>query len=198
MSHKNKEDDPRVVRSKALIIKSLVFLMTTTAYKKIKIQEIAGHAELARQTFYLHYQSKDDVLVDYINGVFEQFYGEIEQHVIASPDPDPIISWHLFNQWKNHADFAKLIIEADVEHLVLKSFKNYISRVMGLYIRNHSIHMKDPEALGLTIDYLAGASWMMINRWVKTDFRYPLEKISALYTELAQPGVLSVLNNKEF
>ena len=190
-----KEEDPRVKRTKSLIISALVKLMSESPYKKIKIQDITAEAELARQTFYLHYNSKDDVLVEYTNSVFEKFYTEIEGHIVASPDPDPIIAWHLFKQWKNHAEFAKLIIEADIEHLVIKSFKNYITRVMGLYIRNHSIKMKDPEALGYSVDYLAGASWMILQRWIMNDFDYPLEKISALYSELSRPGLLNMLSN---
>lgn len=190
----NKDNDPRVIRTKALIVDALVSLMQDTPYKKVKIQDIAKHANLARQTFYLHYQSKDDVLLDYINNVFETFYQEIEQHIIASPEPDPIISWHLFKQWQQHADFARLIIEADIEHLVIKSFKNYITRVMGLYIRNHVVQLKDPEALGFLVDYLAGASWMVLQRWIQQDFKYPLEKVASLYTEITQPGILKVLN----
>jgi AcrR family transcriptional regulator len=189
-----KNEDPRVIRTKALIIQALVKLTEETPYKKIKIQDITQTAELARQTFYLHYKSKDAVLVDYIDGVFDNFYQEIEAHIIASPEPGDIIAWNLFNQWQQHAEFAKLIIAADVEHLVIKSFRNYITRVMGLYIRNHSMPLNDPEALGFIVDYLAGASWMVLQRWVASDFNYPLEKLAKLYSELSRPGLLSVIN----
>jgi AcrR family transcriptional regulator len=189
-----KSKDPRVIRTKSLIIQALVKLTDETPYKKIKIQDITQAAEIARQTFYLHYKSKDAVLVDYIDGVFDNFYHEIEQHIIASPEPGDIIAWHLFNQWQQHADFAKLIIAADVEHLVIKSFRNYITRVMGLYIRNHAMPLHDPEALGFIVDYLAGASWMVLQRWVASDFNYPLEKLAKLYSELSRPGLLSVIN----
>jgi AcrR family transcriptional regulator len=189
-----KNQDPRVVRTKALIIQALVKLTEETPYKKIKIQDITKNAKLARQTFYLHYKSKDAVLVDYIDGVFDNFYQEIEAHIIASPEPGDIIAWNLFNQWQQHAEFAKLIIAADVEHLVIKSFRNYITRVMGLYIRNHSMPLNDPEALGFIVDYLAGASWMVLQRWVASDFKYPLEKLAKLYSELSRPGLLSVIN----
>lgn len=193
MSHKN--EDPRVIRTKALIIKSLVKLTSETPYKKIKIQDITQNAEIARQTFYLHYKSKDAVLIDYINGVFDDFYEDIEQYIIDSPEPGEIISWNLFNQWQQHAEFAKLIIAADVEHLVIKSFRNYITRVMGLYIRNHSMPLNDPEALGFIVDYLAGASWLVLQRWVASDFKYPLDKLSKLYSELSRPGLLSVISS---
>lgn len=190
-----KSEDPRVIRTKALIIQSLVQLTGEVQYKKIKIQDITQSAQIARQTFYLHYKSKDEVLVDYIDTVFDSFYQEIEGHIIASPEPEEIIAWHLFNQWLQHADFAKLIMAADVEHLVIKNFRNYITRIMGLYIRNHSMPLNDPEALGFTVDYLAGASWMVLKRWTDTNFRYPLEKLAKLYFQISRPGILSVINS---
>ena len=55
MSPKNA--DPRVIRTKSLIVQALVKLTESTPYKKIKIQDITQTAEIARQTFYLHYKS---------------------------------------------------------------------------------------------------------------------------------------------
>lgn len=190
-----KSEDPRVIRTKALIIQSLVSLTDAKPYKKIKIQDITQDAQIARQTFYLHYKSKDAVLVDYINNVFDTFYQEIEGDIIASPEPSDVIAWHLFHQWQQHADFAKLIIAADVEHLVIKSFRNYITRVMGLYIRHHAVPIRDAEAMAFVVDYLAGASWMVLQRWIESDFRYPLEKLAKLYSEISRPGILNVIAN---
>jgi AcrR family transcriptional regulator len=191
-----KKEDPRVVRTKLLIIQAFVKLTEGTPYKKIKIQDITHDAKLTRQTFYLHYKSKDAVLVEYIDSVFDNFYQEIETHIIASPEPGEIIALSLFNQWQQHAKFAKLIIAASIENLVIKSFRNYITHVIGLYIRNHSVPLNDPEALGFIVDYLAGASWMVLQRWVASDYNYPLEKLAKLYSELSRPGLLNVINGK--
>ena len=138
----NKDEDPRVIRTKALIVDALVSLMQENPYKKVKIQDIAKRAKLARQTFYLHYQTKDDVLLEYINDVFETFYQEIEQHIIASPEPDPIVSWHLFKQWQMHAPFARLVIEADIENLVIKTFKNYMMRAQPPFTHRELSYLK--------------------------------------------------------
>ncbi|CAM3751998.1 TetR/AcrR family transcriptional regulator [Parendozoicomonas haliclonae] len=187
-------EDPRVVRSKTLIIEALAALMQEKPYHKIKVQDISARAQLARQTFYLHFSGRDAVLLEYIDTVFEEFYQDIEPHIVSSPEPDDAIAWHMFRQWKDHAPFVRLIVDADVEHLLIKSFKNYITRIMGLYIRNHAVAIKDPEALTFVVDYLAGASLLILQRWVRTDFQYPLDKIAALYSDLTRPGVLQVLS----
>jgi hypothetical protein len=35
---------------------------------------------------------------------------------------------------------------------------------------------------------------MVLQRWIISDFRYPLDKLSRLYSELSRPGLLSVIN----
>ena len=189
-----KAEDPRVIRTKSLIAAALIERMREQPYDKIRVQDITKTAEIARQTFYLHYQTKDDVLIDYVDGVFEEFYQDIEGHIVASPEPDPIITWYLFKQWQDHGEVTKTLIEADIEHLVLRSFKNYITRVLGLYIRNHQVRIKDSESLAYCVDYLAGATWMVLQRWIKNDYQYPVEKIAQLYSELSRPGILKVLS----
>lgn len=185
--------DLRVERTRQQIITALLQQMENTPYAKIKISDITEQAAIARQTFYLHFKRKDDVLLDYIDAVFDEFYQDIAGHIQASPDPDPVISRLLFEQWHQHARFARLVLSADIQHLVIKRFQNYISRTIGLYLRSHVKTAHDPEELAYVIDYLAGASWMVLKRWVESDFSYPLEKLSALYSELNRPGLLSVM-----
>lgn len=188
--------DPRPERTRRQIVEALLSLMEKQPYQKIKISDITGMADIARQTFYLHFKRKDDVLLDYIDEVFDDFYKDIAVHIKASPDPDPVISTLLFEQWKNHARFSKLALAADIQHLVIKRFQNYISRTIGLYVRCHIKTPSDPDELAYVIDYLAGASWMILRRWVDSDFSYPLEKLSSLYSELNRPGLLSVLQRQ--
>lgn len=192
----SEKSDPRIERTRRQIVDALLSLMEQQSYQKIKISDITNRADIARQTFYLHFKRKDDVLLDYIDEVFDEFYQDIAGHIEASPDPDPVISTLLFEQWKNHARFSKLALAADIQHLVIRRFQNYISRTIGLYIRCHIKTPSDPDELAYVIDYLAGASWMILRRWVDSDFSYPLEKLSSLYSELNRPGLLSVLQRQ--
>ena len=192
-SHTENRSDPRIERTRRQIVDALLHQMEHKPYQKIKISDITDQADIARQTFYLHFKRKDEVLVDYIDEVFNDFYEDIAGHIQASPDPDPVISKMLFEQWRDHARFARLALTADIQHLVIKRFQNYISRTIGLYMRSHLKTPEDPEELAYVVDYLAGASWMVLKRWVESDFSYPLEKLSGLYSELNRPGLLSVL-----
>jgi AcrR family transcriptional regulator len=54
--------DPRVLRSRQMLMESLLRLLTRKQFDDISIQEIADEATLNRATFYLHYADKNALL----------------------------------------------------------------------------------------------------------------------------------------
>src|SRR5271154_495324 len=54
--------DPRVLRSRQLLMESLLRLLGHKEFDHISIQEIADEATLNRATFYLHYPDKNALL----------------------------------------------------------------------------------------------------------------------------------------
>src|SRR5277367_1127609 len=55
--------DPRVFRSRRMLMDALVKLLTTKEFDDISIQEITDAATLNRATFYLHYPDKNALLL---------------------------------------------------------------------------------------------------------------------------------------
>lgn len=190
-----KEVDKRVERTRRLLMDSLLELMGEMPYSKISVANICQHSGVARPTFYLHFHSKDDLLSGYIERMFLQFYAEIEQHLTATPNVDPLIAEIMFRQWSENARFAKLLVEADVEALMLSEFKRYVAKVMEKYISAHSVLVQDDSHVNYVIDFLTGASFMVIVRWIRDDFPIPPEEMGALYADLVRPGLLQVLVN---
>ncbi len=54
--------DPRILRSRRMLMDSLVRLLKKKEFEDISIQEIADEATLNRATFYLHYPDKNALL----------------------------------------------------------------------------------------------------------------------------------------
>ena len=54
--------DPRILRSRRMLMEALRKLLTQKSFEDISIQEIAAEATLNRATFYLHYPDKDALL----------------------------------------------------------------------------------------------------------------------------------------
>src|ERR1700678_2340361 len=54
--------DPRILRSRRMLMDSLAKLLTKKEFEDISVQEIADEATLNRATFYLHYPDKSALL----------------------------------------------------------------------------------------------------------------------------------------
>lgn len=63
--------DPRITKTKRDIRLALVSLLKDIPYEKVTIKLVSERAMVARPTFYAHYSSIQDILVDYLQDLFE-------------------------------------------------------------------------------------------------------------------------------
>src|ERR1700719_753406 len=75
--------DPRILRSRRMLMDSLARLLMKKEFDDISIQEIADEATLNRATFYLHYPDKN-ALLQAMTGV--RFRDLIERRAITFTD----------------------------------------------------------------------------------------------------------------
>src|SRR6202162_4524570 len=54
--------DPRILRSRRMLMEALARLLTKKEYEDLSVQEISDEATLNRATFYLHYADKSALL----------------------------------------------------------------------------------------------------------------------------------------
>ena len=74
-----KKTDLRTLRTQSWLHNALRELMNEKPYEKIRVGEITKRAQVSRQTFYLHYESKDDLLVSLFDDVFVHFRTELRK-----------------------------------------------------------------------------------------------------------------------
>ena len=95
----DEKQDLRVVRTKEAIREAFKSLVCELPYEKVTVKAIADRARINRNTFYLHYETTDDVLreiqaehsAEYIGRVKNLTYtenqGELVRNFTASGSP---------------------------------------------------------------------------------------------------------------
>lgn len=73
----NKKEDLRVKKTKKLIKTSFIELAKQMEYQKISVKDLCDKAIINRNTFYLHYQNKDDLVKEMINDTIDKYKGVI-------------------------------------------------------------------------------------------------------------------------
>ena len=190
-----KELDKRVERSRTLLLDALISLMHEYSYKKISVAQICQQSGVARPTFYLHFNSKDDLLRAYFEIMFTDFYAQVDEYLTKSPAADPIIGEILFKQWSDNASLARLVAHEEIEPLLLNEFKLYVGRVIHRFNSVHQLPIQGSQLVPYVVDFIAGASFMVIMRWIKDDFPINAKEMGRLYANLVQPGLMQVLTS---
>jgi len=67
------QEDRRIRRTRSLLNKALVELVAEKEYDEITIQEITERADIGHRTFYRHYASKDELLIDVMEDALSGF-----------------------------------------------------------------------------------------------------------------------------
>jgi AcrR family transcriptional regulator len=189
--------DKRALRSRKLLQEALLVLLEKKDYAKTSVADICETAGVARPTFYLHYKTKDDLILGYLDDMFEQFYDELPADMLVVSNIGIELAELLFSQWENHRPFVQAVVKAGLDNLIMKRFQQYCTQLFGRFLRTNDFKVTSPELLKYVIDYLAGASMMIIMRWLKEGMRQSVSSIALLYTEMARPSILSLIANTE-
>ncbi|UTR05961.1 TetR/AcrR family transcriptional regulator [Alkalihalobacillus sp. LMS6] len=66
-------------KTRYALIQALITLMDKNAYKEITVSEIVDKAAVSRQSFYRHFDGKEDVIQSYFDELCEQFLSSINE-----------------------------------------------------------------------------------------------------------------------
>ena len=72
MSSISKKEDPRVTRTRNLILESFGQLLTKKGFETITIQDLTDKVQINRATFYAHFEDKYALLDYFVSQLFRQ------------------------------------------------------------------------------------------------------------------------------
>ena len=84
MSKKDEHIDPRILRTRKMMLDSLVSLIIEKGFDAVSVKDIADRAMVNRTTFYNHYEDKSDLLERGMEEVLDNL-----RDLDSSPNPDP-------------------------------------------------------------------------------------------------------------
>ena len=177
--------DPRVLRSRQMLMESLLRLLTRKEFDDISIQEIADEATLNRATFYLHYPDKNALLQAMTAARFRDL---IARRGVSFSNCDGALRAialgvcdYLAESTNCPAQLVRIPLEASIIPVVEGMFQEGLAR--------HEI------APGVDAALVAStAAWAVFGaarRWFQTADRIPAEKMAAKIEAMVKAIFLS-------
>ena len=194
-----KTTDRRVLRTKQALREALDELVAEKGFESVTVEDIAARANVGRTNFYLHYQDKEDLLLD-----------GLEEHMLTIVDEfnkHPLIFWFR-SQKENliHTMFASIqensdkfrILTKDQSNKTFERFKKTITDTSWKLINeNPWAQRKAKETsvpIELIIEYFSGAMWSSIVWWSGRNFEPSVDEMTTSFRKLFFPGLLRALN----
>jgi AcrR family transcriptional regulator len=173
--------DPRILRSRRMLMDSLARLLIRKAFEDISVQEIADQATLNRATFYLHYPGKN-ALLQALTGV--RFRDLLERRGITFTDCNGALRAialgvcdYLAETTSCPGQLAQIPLEGSIIPVVEDMFKEGLAH-----------HGMEPGAdAAMLATTAAWAVFGAARRWFQTPNRIPAEQMAARIETMVSP-----------
>lgn len=181
-------------RSKRCLARALFSLMRQTPFEKITVTDIAKQADYTRQTFYQHFETKEDALRYYLEDLFDREFQAytMESDVHTGDDllkQVCIRSMKLF--WGSRRDIAEVIMRNHMGNLLVEALANDWT-VLFASLRNTTdvsipLDKYTEEEKQLIYRYISGGPLYMFYYWSQTGRQYDERKLHLLLYEMLRP-----------
>lgn len=182
-----RQKNRQTARSIKMLCDAFLELIIEKPYDKITISEITTRADLARSTFYAHFETKDDLLTSYLEEIAESYlnlYSSPTEWGSSTNILDIEREVTFFQNWQNLDEIAVLIHEPFIEDLIYKVILR-----MHMKAYHELIHPLRPDInpcfASYWIEFLASTKVALLRNWVNTGMKESPELLGELLYSLS-------------
>jgi AcrR family transcriptional regulator len=165
-------DDKRVRRSRRLMGDALLRLLQNHDLSTITVRAVTDAADVGYMTFYRHYESLDDLLVDRIRGIIEE---QIDRVIMECDQQGALIFRHIA---ENAALYRTLLFN--------RSASQARQKLAGMLAEFFLLTVKDDPLVpnDLQAQQMAAGVMSLIGWWLERGMEMPIDRMAVLYNRL--------------
>ena len=186
-SSTNQSTDLRTRRTRKWLQDALIGLMKEKSFQDIQITELTARAQVSRPAFYLHFRSKEELLLSHVDVIFDEFHTEVSREIARGNIDRKRFSIMLFQYWERYAETLRMVIQAENPDILLERLKEYV----GVMIKEVAAKTRepaiDPRLQEFIVGYVAGGAYMLLTQWISNKMPYSAEQMGLLFFDLAAP-----------
>lgn len=184
--------DRRIQRTRDLLQKSLIELINERSYDSITIQEIVDRANVARTTFYVHYNSKDELFMSCHESIVSDFqFGPrhlLSREELLSPEaPSGMLS--AFRHLEEARALMYPIFQGKDGPLILRRIRDGSTQDIEASLRAAFAEADSAIPLDVLANYLAGARIALVQWWLEKRQPYSLESMAQTFHRLQRAAI---------
>lgn len=182
---KEPKNDLRYIKTHDLIRKTFQEMLLEMEYPKIMIKDLTERARINRRTFYLHYETLDDLLAELQEEMGSHFLEEIRDYQVPN-DLDRIVL-AIFKCAESNGKLGERILFSAGHSSISRTLSDHINQ--KTWRLSERIQTCNTSEQNIIITYLTTNISEIYKSWVQDGRKIPFEKIVSLTTHLISQGI---------
>jgi len=184
--------DRRVERTRELLQKALIELIAERGYDAITIQDIVDRANVGRTTFYLHYNSKDELFMSCHEAIVREFHigllHPLSREELLSPEIPPEMTSSYQHLEEGRALLYPIFHGKDSQ-LILRQIRDRSAREIETNLRATFDEANSTIPLDMLANYLVGAQIALMQWWLEKHRSYTPDNLTQTLHRLQRAAI---------
>jgi AcrR family transcriptional regulator len=184
--------DRRVQRTRELLQKALIELISEHGYDAITILDIVDRANVGRTTFYLHYSSKDELFMSCHKAIVSAFHfgslHALSREELLSPEAPPGVT-SAYRYLLDARALLSPIFQGKDSLLILRRIRDRSAHEIKASLRAAFAEADSTIPFDVLANYLAGAQIALVQWWLEKRQLHTPETLAQAFHRLQRAAI---------
>lgn len=172
------KENQRIAVTRRMLKEGLLRLLETKTLDKIRISELCEESSINRATFYRHYVTVQDVLVELETDFVKQMIPN------AVPSKDEAETRRRMESacayLYDHRDIARILFRNNTDRDVVARLNDLYRQFWDLRKKEGSFSDVDDDTARIVISLLGGGSYCLLRQWIMEDIPKTPQEIASI------------------
>ena len=178
------KEDLRIRRTKESIYTAFKQMVCEMPYEKITVKALADRAMINRNTFYLHYESTDDVLREIQEGYMERYIELVKDYNYLDNQKEIVLSFFEFMESQDEF-FKKITCDSRLDYVREPMQRKVLAHTHSKTTRLHTKQV----CIQNIVRAFNNTALALYRQWVQDGRKIPLQQMIDLAAALMEGGV---------
>lgn len=178
------KENQRIVVTKRMLKEGLLRLLETKELDKIRINELCEESSINRATFYRHYVTVHDVLM-------ELEIDFVKQMVPSAKPPKDVKEVqnrleHACTYLYNNANVAKVLFRYNTDADMMNGINEFYRQFWELRKKENEFSHVDDATAKVIVSLLGGGCYCLLRQWIMEDIPKTPQQIAAIVCNIVR------------
>lgn len=172
------KENQRIAVTKRMLKEGLLRLLEQKNLDKIRVNELCAESGINRATFYRHYETPRNVLLELELDFVKQITPLTTPHKTGAEAQQALEN--ACSYIYEHADVAKILFRCNTDEDVMRGLNEFYRHFLELRKAELQLAQIDEDTVRAMVSLLGGGCYCLIRQWILEDIPKTPKEIAAL------------------